>query len=445
MTLLKKVLLKFKQLNLTEKLFYFYIILLPFMEVHQFPTLGKKIQYSDLLFPILLASVIYLFIKKEIAYIKTSLYIPIGLYLFMHILSSFNSTDMVRTLLEIAGVFYLIAIFFMVVHLVSSRDILFRVLVAWIIALGLVILCGFIGLAEVYIFKKPSSFFMLSYPAPMRYQLMHRIIPRLISTLRSPDMLMSYLVISVGLLIGFWEMVKKKVFRIVLVILFVLSFFMAIFSAARGILAFLICIIIGMVVFKKPFLNLGRYFIGFIAAILLFILTILTVWEPSKVTISDSITGGETNLSIDFHRTNKSYYYKYALWMVKDHPFIGVGSGNFNRCLAAYYYKDPKRDPNFKDFITYDPHSTYLGLAAETGLLGLMSFLSIIILFLKYMFHIFKNSNDKYLKNLALGIIAAIIGILIQGITMDVQNLRHLWFMLGIGISLKKLEKTKLT
>jgi O-antigen ligase len=413
------------------------------MEVYQFPIIGKKIQYSDVVFPFLFLAFIFSFLKQRIKWAKTYLFIPIFFYLLIHIVSVFNSTDILRSFLEISGVIYLMAMTFVVINIVRSKEVVNKVLISWMFALGIVLVCALIGLAEVYIFKRHTSLFMLSYPAPARYQLMHRIIPRVISTLRSPNMLMSYLIVSTGLLTCFWASTQKKTTKLLIGVLLSLAFFITIFTTSRGVLGLLICIIIALSVFKKKktlTMMIVRNLLSIVAAVLFVAFTILIIWSPSKIVISDSAIPGERNLSIDFHRTNKSYYYRYALAMVKDHPFIGVGSGNFNTSLTDYYYRDKNRDPYFKDFVTYDPHSTYLGLAAEIGLLGLLSFLGIIILFLKYMYDIYKNSREQYLSNLALGIFASTVGILVQGIAMDVQNLRHLWFILGLGIALKNLS-----
>jgi len=415
------------------------------MEVHQFPyPFGKKIQYSDLFFLILFLAFIISYFKTRMEWVKTYLYIPICLYFLMHVFSMFNSTSVLKSLLEITGVIYLIAIFFLVNNLVNNRDILHKVLISWMLALGIVLICGLIGLAEVYIFQKESSLFMLSYPAPERHKLIHRMIPRVISTLRSPDMLMSYFVVSAGLLIGFFESTENKKIKTSIITLLGLLLFVALFTTSRGVLALLVCFFIATAVFKERknlCLIMTRYLLIIMIAGFFSLFIILTIWAPSKIAVSDSAIAGERNLSIDFHRTNKFYYYKYALSMIKEHPFIGIGSGNFNKSLKEYYFKNPKRDPYFKDFITYDPHSTFFGLGAETGLIGLISFFGIILLFLKYMFDIYKNSEDRYMANIALGIMASVIGILVQAITMDVQNLRFLWFVLGLGIALKNISQ----
>ena len=65
-----------------------------------------------------------------------------------------------------------------------------------------------------------------------------------------------------------------------------------------------------------------------------------------------------------------------ALWrgtpeIIGDHPFLGVGAGEFSRAAAAYGLRDP--------FSEYQPfehaHSIPLTVAAELGLLGLAAFL----------------------------------------------------------------------
>ncbi|MEW6008510.1 MAG: O-antigen ligase family protein [Candidatus Omnitrophota bacterium] len=429
--------------NLIDILFFVYIFFLPIMLVPSLPIVDRKIQYSDLIFAVLFIPLSGLLIKKKIKVVKTLLYIPLGFYLLTHILSMLNSVDIIKSLLEISGVIYLSILFFVTIILVSNRDILRKILISWMFALGLVLICGIIGIVEVYIFKKESSVFMCQYITFDRYKLMHSLIPRVISTLRSPDMLISYLVLSLGPLIAFYRNTQIRAKKVIIFIFSGALFFVAAFTLSRGILALLICVAISFLsnrMKRSSSLIVVRFLLVNIAVVVFIIFAIFSLWEPSRLQISDYANTGEKNLSAVFHRPVKFYFYKYALLMIKDHPFVGVGSGNFNNNLRKYYYQDKQADPYFITYLDFDPHSTYLGLTAEIGIFGLIFFLSLVALFLRHMFLIYRSNNDCYIRNLAIGIIASVIGILIQGLAMDVQNLRHLWLVFGLGMSLTNLK-----
>ena len=83
----------------------------------------------------------------------------------------------------------------------------------------------------------------------------------------------------------------------------------------------------------------------------------------------------------DLRYYNEYYYWRYSsryaayiagLRMIKDHPFLGVGFGNFRKEFPKY---TPLR---FLEKVEIDPHNTYFRMLTELGPLGLFLFIFLI-------------------------------------------------------------------
>lgn len=119
-----------------------------------------------------------------------------------------------------------------------------------------------------------------------------------------------------------------------------------------------------------------------------------------------------------------------------DHPLIGIGPGNTNKELARFqqlgYY--PKTfDTNC------DPLSTYFGIMAETGIVGML----ICILIAAQLFTFLKRAfiyGDLLNKAIAT---CFLIGS-IEAINSDMLNFRHYWVLLGVlvGLDIQKQQQT---
>jgi len=85
-----------------------------------------------------------------------------------------------------------------------------------------------------------------------------------------------------------------------------------------------------------------------------------------------------------------------AVEIIKEHPFIGIGAGNLKINFALYQAK-VKEKTNFSLRGTSESnvHNEFLQIWAETGTLGLLSFLMI---FVFYFYAIIKNQNNDTLS-----------------------------------------------
>jgi len=133
-------------------------------------------------------------------------------------------------------------------------------------------------------------------------------------------------------------------------------------------------------------------------------------------------------------QNNRLAYWKRSLKIIKDYPLFGCGintyaliSGSYNSGLGGY------------------PHNSYLQMTAETGLIGMMVFLwMLIVLFYDSIkaSRIIKVQADKMLF---FGFLTGLLGFLIHSFFdtnfYSVQLGSLLWVIIGVIVALQRVEK----
>ena len=91
--------------------------------------------------------------------------------------------------------------------------------------------------------------------------------------------------------------------------------------------------------------------------------------------ISGRASGGAAEAGVDASAMGRIYAWQAAFGMALDNPFTGVGLDNF---YSNYFYYSPHWDG-----LNHAVHSTWFGVLAETGFLGLAVFIGFIALLIK--------------------------------------------------------------
>ncbi|MFA5088272.1 MAG: O-antigen ligase family protein [Candidatus Omnitrophota bacterium] len=130
--------------------------------------------------------------------------------------------------------------------------------------------------------------------------------------------------------------------------------------------------------------------------------------------------------------SGRSSFWKEPLLIIKDYPFLGVGINTYS-----------KEGMRYKISWGGYPHNCYLQMAAETGMLGLLSFLGIIVVIFKQTLKNFKRMRDDLLRWVMLGFLTGLLGFLTH-IFFDtsfysVQLGNMMWLLIGVIIALQKI------
>ena len=143
--------------------------------------------------------------------------------------------------------------------------------------------------------------------------------------------------------------------------------------------------------------------------------------------LSDEPAGSDVDNSIQSRATENLT----ALRVFADHPVVGVGPGQFPN-----YYRDYADEIGVSvRAANREAHNLYLGIAAETGALGLLMFLgavsATIIQLMRARARALATRPD--LASIAAGFMLALVGYLASGLFLHLSYARYFWLVLALG------------
>jgi putative inorganic carbon (HCO3(-)) transporter len=169
---------------------------------------------------------------------------------------------------------------------------------------------------------------------------------------------------------------------------------------------------------------------GLIAVVLIAVPTygarVTTITGLFSLFSEDSAAGAADNSLLSRATENLT-----ALSVWADHPLVGVGPGEF-----PSYYRD------YADEIGLsvraqdrEAHNLYLGIAAETGALGLIAFLGAVIATLWQLARARRQAllTRPDLAAMATGFLLAIVAYLASGLFLHLSYARYFWLILALG------------
>jgi putative inorganic carbon (HCO3(-)) transporter len=152
-----------------------------------------------------------------------------------------------------------------------------------------------------------------------------------------------------------------------------------------------------------------------------------------------SVTGGAHSVSGGAHSvTSRFFIWKKGLEMIKEHPLLGVGPGNYRIEVP----KDISSRP------TLPPHNMFLLVAGEMGIPGLLIYLWILWIIFKEIVVLFNMTTDLEVRSIALGLLAGLIWFIVQSFFShflpDIKYGMLFWLMVGVSFSLKSIHSLKI-
>lgn len=121
-----------------------------------------------------------------------------------------------------------------------------------------------------------------------------------------------------------------------------------------------------------------------------------------------------------------------AALMYFDHPILGVGPGEY----PAYYREYADKIGLEVQVANRQPHTLYLGLAAETGTLGIAAFMAILLATLGALLRARRlalESDDQVLAILAGGFILSTAAFMLTGLFLHLAYARYAWLLLALA------------
>ena len=169
-----------------------------------------------------------------------------------------------------------------------------------------------------------------------------------------------------------------------------------------------------------------KYLVGSLS-ILLVILVFLALFRTTDAPTFERLQYGK-----DKSFSWRLDTYRQGIEMVRDHPLLGVGTGNY----LAEYHNYLSKTPNLSRYYMGWLHNSYLQIWAENGTIGLGVFLIFFLTIIFGLLTAYLNAVDVEMKALSLGLLTAFSGYAVEFSGVPILGQEPGWIILGLSAAL---------
>lgn len=406
------------------------VFFLPFERIGSYDFSGITIRPSQILALVLLVVwAVKAVVQKNFKLAKNPLLIPLFAFLLANLISIGQAANLERSILVFLFTLFTILFSLLIPNLITDEAKLKRVVGILLLTTTLVCLFGL------------WQFFgdMLNLPTTItglreHYTKMVFGFPRIQSTALEPLYFANFLFLPMALVYSFLVSRSSSMKIIRLLPFFILITLNLVLTVSRG--GYLGAIVLGLVISLIYFRRVFR--LKFILPLLVgvFLVSIFAIralgfgdvfqinFETFAQHVRNVFSGPAYLERIETFEGAKQAWYT--------SPIIGIGPGQYGPFVASHPYLEPKEGWKIVN-------NEFIELLAETGVLGLGLFLIVLfILFFRSLKAIARAPNP-YLKAIMVALFAAFLGVLAQYQTFSILYIMHVWFLIGLMISVQNL------
>jgi putative inorganic carbon (HCO3(-)) transporter len=134
--------------------------------------------------------------------------------------------------------------------------------------------------------------------------------------------------------------------------------------------------------------------------------------------------------------------WKTAIMMIREHPIIGVGNGNFVTRYNEYVIK--YKELKYQSYQNYPAHNSYLKVQSELGIIGIASFLGVVAITIFRVKKLYSTTTDKFHKPFYMGVMASMIAFLFMNVSDNLffvpKATTYFWFLLATSEALLNIR-----
>ncbi|MBI4468903.1 MAG: O-antigen ligase family protein [Acidobacteria bacterium] len=321
-------------------------------------------------------------------------------------------------------------LFLIVVNLVTSKVVLHRTV--WVLVLS----GAFLGTISVYqVFTSAYGFEFAGFG---QIKLAHIVggkrQPRISGPLSDPNFYAQILVPLVPLaLFRLWDESKLHL-KVIAAYALSVTLLAVVFTYSRGGGLALALVLLLAAITKKVKL---RYLLVSLSIIIPLLLVVPEEFEVRLGTLNQLVPGeGAPSSASDTSFQERILLTRTAWEMFSDQPLLGVGAGNYSEHYEEYSQRVGSTISSYKDFgARRFPHSLYLEIAAEMGLIGLILFGVIVALVLSKALDAvrwFRVTRDPHSAGMVYSLLLGFIGYLTTSLFLHGHYLRYLWLLVAL-------------
>lgn len=410
--------------------------------------------------PLLVSAVIWDYSRGNITFNSVNVWpfaITFGLFSLVAAISLFDAVSLRTGIMELARFLSYVAIFFVAVKVSFTREQYFNFAKVFAASTLIVVVYGFLQ----YIFEMDLN------TAGM-YALQDAK-GRVYSTMVNPNYYSAFLnYVAPWLLLTAIVYFKDKKMQVATMIFYGLVVMNLVLTYTRAAWVTMICALILLILLiPKQFMrNFVKPQIWLSCVILLgalmfmpdvqsrtssAVLAVQSIVFPAKTETQTIVQKPQTDSEYEqlkkVETTNKAVMSRVTLWktglyMFRDNPVLGVGIGNYGVRYKDVTAKYPELDFGHE---TYSVHNSYIKVAAETGILGLITTAAFYIVFFLYLFGLYVKQNNAIGKVVAVSIIIGSITFMVQNLSNNlifIPQLNIIFWLVG-GLSIAFLQQNQ--
>lgn len=251
---------------------------------------------------------------------------------------------------------------------------------------------------------------------------------KIAATLYNPNAYGAYLILIIFpvIMLSIYEKNKKKKIAYILLSILVLTNLLMTLSR-NALLGFVLGLLVLALIYSiKLIFALGGF-------------GILMLFVPSVFQRVKDISNSSQNVS-------RIKLWKTAIMMIKDHPILGVGNGNYVTRYNEYITK--YKELEYNSFRNYPAHNSYLKVQSELGIIGTVSFLGVIATALFRIKKLYSTTTDKFHRVFYMGVMASMIAFLFMNLSDNLffvpKATTYFWFLLATADSLLNIRNKEI-
>lgn len=399
------------------------IIFMPFMMYVNISETKVNVAISDIM--LLLVGLLFLiniknfFLQKRWLYLLYFAGLVLSLLLsqyisqfneaFLHVENSVMLMEIVKTLV--------VAMYFFTAFMFNKSEREYKLSLVAISLSSIPVMI--IGLTSYIYFLLSKEFFIDTYKITKN--------SRFLGTFEDPNLCALFFIVIFFVSILNFKVIKNIFLRYLILGISVLSFIIILLTMSRGgwlafAIAAIVLILLNIRNFKKESILM------FISVVIIVLMSVNMnyYFQQGRIT-NDIIERIQDSIVDNGNDIDRVLLMKAAFKMGNDSFLFGVGKGSFS--LNSYKYIS-------EDTLKYDrqsiPHNTLLGFYAQQGIVGVLIFI-MLPGFILYAIIKSRKKQNVYL-------IAVFVGICIHSMTINIENTRFIWYMLGLILAGEKMN-----